>query len=153
MVARLEAVFPRLVGTEYQVMSPPTRKYNCIAWAASDTTQWWWPDQVDQPDSSYWPAGAPREETLEAFRLAFATLGYVVCDDDRLEEGYEKVALFALAGVPKHASRQLPSGRWTSKLGESEDIEHALHDLTGLVYGAVVLVMKRYRPAGAGETG
>jgi len=42
-----------------------------------------------------------------------------------------------------HAARQLPEGRWTSKLGELEDIEHALHDLTGTVYGSVVLVMKR----------
>jgi hypothetical protein len=45
--------------------------------------------------------------------------------------------------VPKHAARQLPSGRWTSKLGPMEDIEHALHDLTGMAYGSVVLVMKR----------
>ena len=44
---------------------------------------------------------------------------------------------------PKHAARQLPSGRWTSKLGFLEDIEHALHDLEGTEYGAVVLVMKR----------
>jgi hypothetical protein len=44
---------------------------------------------------------------------------------------------------PKHASRQLPDGRWASKLGLSEDIKHALQDLTGTVYGSVVLVMKR----------
>jgi hypothetical protein len=90
-----------------------------------------------------WPAGVARAETVDAFRDAFAALGYVICDDDHLEPGYEKVALFALVGVPKHASRQLPSGRWVSKLGPSEDIEHALHDLTGMVYGSVVLVMKR----------
>jgi hypothetical protein len=71
----------------------------------------------------------------------------VVCDDERLEAGYEKVALFALLGKPKHAARQLPGGRWTSKLGEWEDIEHALHDLTGMVYGSVALVMKRPLPA------
>jgi len=35
------------------------------------------------------------------------------------------------------------SGRWASKLGRSEDIEHALHDLTGTAYGKVVLIMKR----------
>jgi hypothetical protein len=81
-----------------------------------------------------------------AFRDAFATLGYVVCDDDQLEAGYEKVALFALAGVPKHAARQLPNGCWTSKLGRIEDIEHALHDLTGMADGSVVLVMKRPVP-------
>ena len=80
---------------------------------------------------------------MDAFRDAFGTLDYVVCDDDQLEPGYEKIALFALAGVPKHAAKQLPTGRWISKLGPSEDIEHGLHDLTGMVYGAVVLLMKR----------
>jgi hypothetical protein len=70
-------------------------------------------------------------------------LGYLVCDQDQLETGYEKIALFALADLPKHAARQLPSGRWTSKLGPMEDIEHALLDLAGIVYGSVVLVLKR----------
>jgi hypothetical protein len=84
---------------------------------------------------------------VEAFRAAFATLGYAVCAGAEPESGFEKVALFAGAhGVPTHAARQLPSGRWTSKLGELEDIEHALHDLTGLVYGSVVLVLKRPLP-------
>jgi hypothetical protein len=45
--------------------------------------------------------------------------------------------------MPKHACRQLPSGRWASKLGPSEDIEHALYDLTGTAYGKVALIMKR----------
>jgi hypothetical protein len=118
-------------------------KYNCIAWAAGDTKNWWWPDEVSEPESGHWPSGVPRLETLEVFRAAFATLGYLVCDHDQLEAGFEKVALFALAGVPKHAARQLPNGRWTSKLGPMEDIEHSLHDLEGNAYGAVVLVMKR----------
>lgn len=80
---------------------------------------------------------------MEAFRDTFATLGYVTCDDDKLEPGYEKVALFALAGVPKHAARQTPTGRWVSKLGSREDIKHALHCLSGMLYGEVVLLMKR----------
>jgi hypothetical protein len=36
-----------------------------------------------------------------------------------------------------------PNGRWTSKMGILEDIEHALHDLEGIEYGVVALVMKR----------
>jgi hypothetical protein len=136
----LEDVFPRLRGQPYQTRSPRDHRDNCIAFAAGDDRNWWWPD-ADGED--IWPAGVARTETVDAFREAFATLGYVVCDDDRLEPGYEKVALFALIGVPKHATRQLLSGRWVSKLGLSEDIEHALHDLTGMVYGSVVLVMKR----------
>jgi hypothetical protein len=147
MVERIEQTFPGLRGSGYQVTSARDDTYNCIAWAAGDTTRWWWPDEPGRPESAHLPPGVPRAETLEAFRQAFATLGYGVCDDDRAEAGFEKVALFALAGVPKHAARQLPGGRWTSKLGPMEDIEHALHDLTGLVYGSVVLVLRRPLPA------
>jgi hypothetical protein len=61
------------------------------------------------------------------------------------------VALFADAqGVLLHAARQLPGGRWTSKLGALEDIEHALQDLVGTEYGSVVQVMKRPVSEGAG---
>jgi hypothetical protein len=151
MVRPIEWIFPALRGTGYQVTSPVDDAYNCIAWAAGDTTQPWWPDKAEAPDSAYWPPGVPRVETLEAFRDAFSMLGYVVCNDDRLEAGHEKIALFALLGAPKHAARQLPNGRWTSKLGESEDIEHALHDLTGTVYGSVVMVLKRPLPKSGGE--
>ena len=147
MVEIIEMLFPALRGTDYQVTSPIDGRYNCIAWAAGDIKQWWWPVEATIDQNFFGPAGVVRVETLEAFCQAFATLGYVVCNDDRLEAGYEKIALFALLGVPKHAARQLPSGRWTSKLGESEDIEHALHDLTGMVYGSVAVVMKRPLPS------
>jgi hypothetical protein len=89
----------------------------------------------------------PRTETLEAFREAFATLGYVVGIGEEPEPDFEKIALFADdQGVPRHVARQLPSSRWTSKLGLLEDIEHALHDLEGTAYGSVVLVLKRAVP-------
>lgn len=74
---RLEALFPRLQGTAYRITSSASDVYNCIAWAAGDTERWWWPGD---PASTYWPVGAPRLETLAAFRDAFATLGYVVCE-------------------------------------------------------------------------
>src|SRR5262249_38721988 len=74
----------------------------------------------------------------------FATLGYVVWQDGSLEPVYEKVALFADdLDHPTHVARQLPSGRWTSKLGRAEDIEHDLHELEGALYGGVVLRTQR----------
>jgi hypothetical protein len=90
----------------------------------------------------------PRELTSEAFRHAFATLGYSHCQGEEPEPGYEKVALFADAdGNPTHAARQLSTGQWTSKLGKAEDIEHRLHDLEGEVYGRVVWIVKRECPS------
>jgi hypothetical protein len=89
-------------------------------------------------------AGVARAETVQAFRDAFATLGYMLCDHEQLETGFEKVALFAdPLAVPTHAARQLANGRWTSKLGQAEDIEHELRALEGAIYGAIVLLLKR----------
>jgi hypothetical protein len=139
----LAEVFPGLRGQQFEVTSPKDDDYNCIAWAAGDNHNWWWPSSNEE---DHWPEGVARVETLNAFRDAFAAIGYVECPHDQLEAGYEKIAVFSLAGKPKHAARQLHTGLWASKLGPMEEIEHALHDLTGLVYGSVVLVMKRRRP-------
>jgi hypothetical protein len=56
-----------------------------------------------------------REETLAAFQAAFATVGFVVCQDESAEPGFEKIAIFGDADGPQHVARQLPTGRWTSK--------------------------------------
>ena len=140
----LERLFPGLRGSSYGVTSPRERRYNCIAWVAGDTRRWWWPDVPPDDDGYYWPPGVSTEETVAAFVEAFATLGYVPGDADDQEPGWERVALFADAsGLPTHAARQLPGGRWTSKLGRLEDIEHNLRGLEGEVYGRVVQVLRR----------
>jgi hypothetical protein len=141
MVEPIEALFPGLAKSPFRVTSPAARDYNCIAWAAGDTTRWWWPDPGNP--ATFWPAGSALEETLDAFVAAFATRGYSLCAGEEHEPGFEKVALFASAAVPTHAARQLASGRWTSKLGLREDIEHDLHALSGGVYGTVELLLKR----------
>jgi hypothetical protein len=73
---------------------------------------------------------------------AFAKFGYAPASSEEPEPGFEKVALFASDSEPPPAARQLPSGRWTSKLGLREDIEHDLHAVTGEAYGTVVLLLK-----------
>jgi hypothetical protein len=112
----IEDYFPKLQRSRYCITSPASIDYNCIAWAAGQQDVWWWPDSMGV---GYWPAGVLREETIEAFVLAFQSLGYAVCDSDELELGFEKVAIYAIAeDVPTHAARQLSNGKWTSKLGE-----------------------------------
>jgi hypothetical protein len=77
---------------------------------------------------------------------AFIALGYEDCVDDSLEEDFEKVALYGSSSFYTHAARQLPSGKWTSKLGKTEDIEHdSPNDVAGGVYGEVVQFMRRPR--------
>jgi hypothetical protein len=104
----------RQLTNSFEVTSWDVECYNCIAWAAEDQSQWWWPD----PDyESFWPRGVPRDDSIDSFMTAFATLGYELCDSLDLEVGYEKVALFAIGSKVKHMARQLRSGSWTSKLG------------------------------------
>jgi len=139
---QIEREFPALLNSGYGITSPAEKDYNCIAWAAGDATAWW------EPDPQYicfWPANIPRVYTLEAFVKAFETLGFAQCQDARCEDGFEKVTIYVSSdGIPTHAARQLSSGMWTSKLGNSEDIEHrSLEVLEGSIYGAVAIVLKR----------
>jgi hypothetical protein len=135
----IEAAFPLLAQHGFGITSPGSRHYNCIAWAARDTRRWWWPDPA-----YFWPPGVPRQLTLASFMQAYASLGFLTCQDGSLEPGFEKIAIFVdNLGSPKHAARQLPLGKWTSKLGKHEDIKHHLEGLTGLQYGHVAQFMKR----------
>lgn len=136
----LEQYFPGLSAADYQVTSPSDVRYNCIAWAADDSTQWWEPSP-----RGYWPPDVQQELTLDAFTQAFASIGYEPCETDELKRGVEKVALFASHGEVTHAARQLPNGRWTSKLGADVDIEHALRGLEGSVYGEVAQILSRQK--------
>lgn len=99
----------------------------------------------------YWPAGAPREVTLAAFTQAYGILGFRLCFDGALENGIQKLALYGKgplgAEIPTHAALQLPSGRWTSKLGPFEDIDHETDDaVNGPVYGRRICYFSRPRP-------
>jgi len=155
---RIAELFSRLSLDSFEITSEATLDavnaeiYNCIAWAAGQNDAWWWPENP----MCYWPLGVPNRTTLDAFVEAFRTLGYELCDSPDLEHGYEKVAIYVDRNrIPTHAARQLENGRWTSKLGPWEDIEHDYEALTGHVgqeYGDIAVVMKRIRQGMAKPT-
>jgi hypothetical protein len=130
--------------------SPATEDYNCIAWAAGHEDHPWWPSK-EFPYYYHWPDGLDRQEagkeTLANFIKAFETEGYEKCDDGSLENGIEKVALFeGPSENPLHAARQLESGRWTSKCGDYQDIDHvSLSVVEGKAYGKAKVFLKRRR--------
>lgn len=131
--------FPRLTEDSYRVTSPATSDYNCIAWCANDTAHWWQP-------GVYWPASAVENDFgIAALEAAFQSLGFADCGlDNSLELDCEKIALYGSGAFYTHAARQLPSGKWTSKLGRDVDIEHESPErLAGGIYGEVVEIMKR----------
>lgn len=139
---------PFLDQNNCSVSSPITNAYNCIAWAAGDTRRWWWP--APRRGVAYWPRGVPREATVPAFIQAYGTLGYDLCEDGKLEPGLEKIAIFVKIQdgrqVPTHASFQLESGQWTSKMGPLEDIVHQdVNDVNGPIYGKPAVFLSRPR--------
>ena len=135
----IETIFPNLRSEGYRQTSPRTKDYNCIAWAAGNKDRWWEP-----ADGYYWPLPTPQLTTIDVLIRAFKVLGYTECQDSLLEEGYEKVAIYGEQGDYTHAARQLGTGKWTSKLGQLEDIEHdTLEGLAGSEYGDVVVIMRR----------
>lgn len=138
--------YPNLKPNNFVVRSPKSPKYNCIAWAAGDSRRWWWPSF-----GYYWPDGVQHANTMDAFIQAFGTLGYVACDDKECvgpphEAGVERIAIYAIYGVPKHAARQMNERWWTSKMGANIDLEHTLSALEGPFYGSVRKILKRTVP-------
>lgn len=133
--------FPRLATEGYEITSDPTDDYNCIAYAAGDTTAWW-----SHIPGYRWP-NATRTPSVNSLMQVFNGLGFELCDDAREERGFEKIALYAKGGHWTHAAIQLPGGAWSSKLGPDEDIRHRdPESLSGEAYGQVYCVMRRPKP-------
>ena len=135
----LSVAFPKLASEGFEIVGEPTTEYNCIAYAAGDTGDWWWPDE-----DSYWPPWATPDDSTESLQEAFAGIGYELCDDSHFEEAYLKVALYADDGKFQHAAAQTPDGAWRSKMGRGPLIEHrSAESLSGGPYGEVYCFMRR----------
>jgi Protein of unknown function (DUF2934) len=134
--------FPAVSIPDCERTSDPTDDYNCIAWAAGDTTRWWWP----QSSQAYWPPWAPDRLAIPAFIQAFQGLGYSSCGDNNvMEPAVEKIAIYATNNEPTHASRQLVTGQWSSKLGPMHDLSHTAGCMDGPCYGVPAIFMRRPR--------
>jgi len=74
----------------------------------------------------------------------FSGLGFELCDNGVLEAGFAKIALYAKGGEFMHVALQSPQGKWSSKIGGLEDIEHdTLEVLQGDAYGYPKIFMKK----------
>jgi hypothetical protein len=139
------------VNTDWRALSEYTSDYQCVAFAACDSTQRWWPDLLGY----YWPkgpTGVSPDDKVDRFVEAFATLGYRPCNSSEFEFGYQKVAIYATDALNvKHMARQHLLGKgWLSKLGDWEDILHLqLSHIEGDAdpwtqeYGKVRKILKR----------
>ena len=135
----IEQEFPNLVKDGYRVTSEASQEYNCVAWAAGISDDWW-----DPAEGYTWPEGVPRKYTRETLIAVYRTLGFEICIGTQLEAGFEKVAIYADDAGWTHAARQVDDGKWTSKLGPNEDIEHSSPEaVSDTIYGQVICIMKR----------
>jgi hypothetical protein len=141
--------WPNLVEPHFKVTSKDTPDYNCVAFAAGEVDQWWEPYIFPPPPGVYWPDGVTPDNTLEAWAEAYATREFERCVDASLEAEFVKIAIYAdVHGTPQHVARQLKDGRWASRLGDLEDIEHcSLEALENGMYGSARMFLKRPRRA------
>ena len=133
--------WPNLETDAPSIESEASEEYNCVAWALGITDENW-----DPVSPAYdWPRTAPRSLLLETFITVYCSYNFVVCPDESLESGFEKLALYADdRGLFLHVARQLPEGNWTSKLGDLVDIVHTTPGgLEGPIYGRVATFLSR----------
>jgi len=138
------AEFPNLQPGNHTVTSNSDPKYNCFAWAAHHTDRWLDPLRP----LGYWPPQIPPRATLNNFTAVYEAEGWVRCESPAPEAGYEKIAIYTdRRGLPQHAARLLENGKWTSKLGEEEDIDHDdLQVFDGSDYGQAARYLRRPLP-------
>ncbi len=148
MSSELEEDFPNLRASGYRITSQPAPLPNCTGWALRDMDHWWDPLLGGFLSIYYWPSGVPKNDSIDALVEVFRLHGYQECPGPELEADWERIAIYSDAnGDATHVARQLPSGSWTSKLGQREDIEHeTLVALLGDNYGSVAKVMRRQLP-------
>jgi hypothetical protein len=142
--ARLELEIPALKGGNgYRDTSEETLVYNCLSWALGIT--WTRYEPTPRCAGYYWFPGVPRKWDEPTLKKVFEIHKFRVTDNYELEPGYEKVVFYVdSAGIPTHFARQLPNGKWTSKMGDLNDIEHdTLEIIINPRYGNPGLVMKR----------
>ena len=134
----LEQEFPGL-HAGYKISSPKSFNNNCLAWALGDKQRWW-----EKGRGCYWPDNELDDDTVAGWIRIFELSGYETSEGFDLEDGFERVAIFADRNGPTHVARQMDNGEWTSKLRKGNDTEHrTAHALEGDIYGTIIQVIRR----------
>jgi hypothetical protein len=127
--------FPNLTN-EFTYSSLKNGDYNCIAWIEKNEEDW----------IQFYDEFGRLIKNPERYIHHFSQLGYAPTNNGNLETGKQKIAIYIASSSNrfKHVARQLEDGRWTSKLGEWEDIEHnTAENLLGGSYGDILKFMEK----------
>ena len=121
-------------GVNFTFESRSSDDYNCVSWAIN---------RDDENIFLYLPNGTI-DLRLNSYIEYYKSIGFEEADNIEPEPGITKIALYAFEDEFQHVARQLEDGRWASKLGEWEDIEHNTLDvLSGNFYGNPVVFLER----------
>lgn len=144
--ANIELLFPGLRNTSWAVKSRRTKGYNCIAWAAREKNRRW---DIVPLKGCYWPKAVKRKAGIAYLVAAYAAHGFEACPKQEgciFDHAYDKIVLYERNAEWTHAARLLEGGKWTSKLGNIQDIIHPTPEsLICTTYGEPMVYMKRKR--------
>ncbi len=134
-----EKSFPNSFKEPFEITSPKTSEYNCLAWALDDNTKWY-----ESDDDYYWFNGIARNNTLNTIQAIFENLGFQRTDNIEFQLGIERIALFSKDNDEcLHLASQIDNDKWTSKLGSSYDVIHSLKSIENGIYGKAVVFLER----------
>lgn len=126
----------------YKLTSPETFEYNCIAFAMGMLDRW-----IDSSDIPWhwWPP-VRKDTSPSSLVEAFKYFGFEECGmDDKVDEQYDKVALYKDDIQWTHAAKVVADGEYHSKFGASFDGHHSGGDVLKAKYGSVFLIMRRLK--------
>ncbi len=135
--------FPDLKDdVNFEILSPQTPIYNCIAWAMQFDDRW--VDPIKVP-GHWWPVGVAESMSPEALIQAFQAVGFTIAIDCKIEHGFDKVILYKnqITDQWTHASRIIKDSVEHSKFGEGWDGCHSINSIKGTIYGVPYCYMKR----------
>lgn len=79
--------FPNSVTSPFEVTSSPNVNYNCISWAYGVNNIKMWPSTP----GFFWSDNIKNDINLNSFIDLFESIGYSVCENDSLENGFLKI--------------------------------------------------------------
>jgi hypothetical protein len=134
------------------IKSPKTIKYNCAAFAVGQEDYWF--ECADESLKQlylgscefHWPENILQNASLNAYIELYEQHGFEKLSSLNADfvGGVTKIALYGKGDDFMHASKQMPDGRWASKLGPLQDVEHDnLRVLEGPTYGMVKAIMQK----------
>lgn len=115
------------IGSNIIFTSLKGDEYNCAAWAIEIIDQW---VEFKDKNGNY-------DLSIDRYVQYYEEHGFSKCDNKEPEYGIIKIAIYADEKEEfTHVARQIQGGKWTSKLGDWEDVEHNdLDVLSGQSYG------------------